>query len=70
MVIGGVHTTKNYKRYRKISPKKCDPKSFRIKDVGRKGFTKIVVCCKKGDYDKKTKRCRTGLVTQSILKAR
>ena len=56
-----------YKRIRVKSPKLFDKRSFRIKDIGRKGFTKLVVACKKGDYDSKRKRCKTSMKTQAIL---
>ena len=65
-----IHTTKKYHRVRVKSPKSFDSKSLRVKDVGRKGFTKIVVGCPKGKYDSKKKRCKVGTKTQAILLSR
>lgn len=62
-----VEYTKRYKRVRIKSPKYFDKKSLRTKDIGRKGFTKLIVGCKKGFYDAKKKRCRRGTETQAIL---
>ena len=62
--------TKDFIRMRQKSPKSFDPRSFRTIDVGRKGFTKIIVGCPKGKFDVKKKRCRVGLQTQSIIKQR
>lgn len=70
MVIGKVHLTKRYRRIRVKSPSKFDKRSLRIKDVGRKGYTKIIVGCPKGKYDPKKKRCKVGTQTQAILKPR
>ena len=53
-------------RERQFSPSVCDPRSFRTKPVSKK--TKLVVCCPKGKFDRKTKRCKVGTKTQSILK--
>lgn len=61
---------KNFIRIRVRHPRTCDRRSFRVKDVGRPGHTKIVVCCPKGQWDAKRKRCRTGMVRQAILKPR
>ncbi len=59
------HYTKRYKRIRVKSPSYFDKKSLRIKDVGRKGFTKIIVGCKKGKFKKG--RCSIGTKTQAVL---
>ncbi len=61
------HLTKKYLRVRVKNPKKFDRRSFRIKDVGRKGFTKIIIGCPKGKYDAKKKKCKVGTKTQAIL---
>ncbi len=61
-----VDRTKNYCRYRKLDPKKCAKGSFRVKQVSKN--VKITVCCPKGKYSKKAKRCRVGLKTQSFMK--
>lgn len=53
-------------RKRLISPKKFDPRSFRIKRVGK--TTKLVVGCPKGEYNAKKKKCRVGTRAQSKLK--
>jgi len=42
MVIGKVHLTKNYARYRQIDPEKFVPGSFRTHDIGRTGHTKRI----------------------------
>lgn len=65
-----IHVTKRYKRMRIKSPKYFDSKSLRTKDVGRKGFTKIITGCKKGKYDAKKKRCKIGTETQAVLMSR
>jgi len=61
------HLTKKYLRIRVKDPKKFDKRSFRIKDVGREGYTKIIIGCPKGKYDPKKKKCKVGTQTQSIL---
>lgn len=61
------HLTKNYKRTRVKDPKKFDKRSFRTKDVGKPGHTKIIVACPKGKYDSKKKRCKVGMQTQAII---
>jgi len=55
-----------YRRYRKVSPAKFDPRSFRIKEVDEK--TKLVVGCPKGKYSPKTGRCKVGTRVQAVLK--
>lgn len=62
-----VHYTKKYKRIRIKSPKIFDKRSFRIKDVGREGFTKIIIGCPRGKWDDKKKRCKVGTQTQAVL---
>ena len=42
MVIGKVHLTKNYARYRLVNPEKFVRGSLRTHDVGRKGHTKRI----------------------------
>jgi len=63
-----VHITKRFKRIRVKSPKYFDKRSFRIKDIGRPGFTKIIVGCKKGKFKKG--RCTIGTQTQAVLLSR
>lgn len=60
-----IEYTKNYKRERLISPNKCAKGSFRVKSVSKKN--KIVVCCPKGHYNSRTKKCRVGTIGQSKL---
>ena len=67
-MVKKVHITKKHKRIRLKSPKKFDPKSFRIIDPGRVGYTKIIVACPKGKFKKG--RCTVGTVAQSILLSR
>lgn len=61
-----VEITKKYIRKRRFSPRKCSPKSFRVKTVSPR--TKLVVCCLKGHYKKG--RCQIGTRVQSILRKR
>jgi hypothetical protein len=70
MVKEKVHITERFKRERKRDPKEFDPKSFRTVDPGRKGFTKLVVGCPKGQFDPVTKRCRVGTKVQAVIKER
>jgi len=42
MVVGRVHLTKRYARYRQIDPEKFIPGSFRTHDIGRPGHTKRI----------------------------
>jgi hypothetical protein len=65
--LGRVDVTRNYVRKRQFSPKKCAAGSFRTIE---RGDTKIVVCCPKGEWDKRRQRCRVGTRAQSILKPR
>ncbi|MBA7623842.1 hypothetical protein ES703_31241 [subsurface metagenome] len=69
-MVKKVHLTKRYKRTRIKDPKKFDKRSLRIKDVGRKGFTKIIVGCPRGKYDSKRKRCKVGTQVQAVLEER
>ena len=55
------HITKRYKRIRIEDPKNFEEGSFRIIDPGRKGFTKVVIGCPKGQYDKKEKNVKQEL---------
>ena len=41
-----IHRTKHFNRERQFSPKKCRPKTFRIKKVSPR--TELVLCKKKG----------------------
>jgi hypothetical protein len=41
-----IHRTKHFDRERQFSPKKCRPKTFRIKKVSPR--TELVLCKKKG----------------------
>lgn len=50
------------------SPKLFDPRSFRVIDPGRKGHTKLIIGCPKGEWDERRKRCRVGTRLQSILR--
>lgn len=59
-----------YKRIRIKSPKKFDKRSFRIKDVGRPGHTKIIIGCPIKKYDAKKKRCKVGMRLQAVLEER
>lgn len=61
------HYTKRYKRIRVKSPNYFDKRSLRTKDVGRRGYTKIIVGCPKGKYDARRKKCKVGTKTQTIL---
>lgn len=66
MIMPRIDVTKNYCRKRIVSPKVCALSSFRVKAV-KKGV-KLTICCPKGSYDRKTKRCKVGTITQSIMK--
>lgn len=61
MVVGKVHITKHFKRYRQFPPSKCVEGTFRTKRVGKKG-TMVVLCKKKGS--------KYAQDVQSILKPR
>lgn len=63
-----VHVTKHYRRYRQFPPGRCAKASFRVKRVSAK--TSLVVCCPKGKWSRKRRRCKVGTRTQSILKRR
>ncbi len=64
---GRVDVTRHYKRRRLISPKAR--RSFRVKRVGRHGNF-ITVCCPKGQWSPRRKRCKVGMRAQSIAKKR
>lgn len=55
-----------YCRKRIVSPRVCDPQSFRIKTI--KPGVKITICCPRGHYNREAGRCRVGTVRQSVLK--
>lgn len=65
-----IHYTQKYKRIRIRSPNYFDRRSLRVKEVGRKGFTRLIVGCPKGEYNAKNQRCKVGTRTQSILLSR
>lgn len=58
-----VEVTKNYTRRRKMSPRRCSPRSFRTKRLSK--HRTIVVCCPKGHW--KRGRCQVGMKLQSEL---
>lgn len=63
--------TKNWKRMRKISPKRFDKRSFRTKLINKN--TEIITGCLKGHWHpsrKKGKQCDIGLKLQSFRKRR
>ena len=62
-----IEVTKNFVRRRLKSPRSCAPGSFRTVKRGR---NRIVVCCPRGKYNRKSHRCRVGTVAQSILRKR
>lgn len=62
-------TTKSYVRERRFNPSHCAHGSFRTKPVGERG-TKIVLCCPTGHWARKSKRCKTAMKVQTILKPR
>ena len=47
--------TKNFVRNRQFSPKACAKGSFRTITRGK---LKLVICCPKGKWDKRSQRCR------------
>ena len=57
-------TRAQYCHERKIGAASFDPRSFR---TIHSGGAAIVVGCKKGEYNAKTKRCRVGTRAQAIL---
>lgn len=66
-----VHVTRHFKRYRQFPPSRCSPGSFRTKRVGRGKRTRLLtVCCPKGHWSRKRRRCKAGTRVQSILKRR
>lgn len=60
-----IEVTKRYIRKRLMSPKKCSPSSFRFKRIGARKA--LIVCCPKGHWDAKRKRCRVGTRAQAVL---
>lgn len=56
-----------YRHHRLKSPKKFAKKSFRVIDPGRKGHTKFIVACPKGEWSRKRKRCKVGMQKQARL---
>lgn len=58
---------KNYKRVRVANPNKFDKKSFRVKDVGRVGHTKLIIGCPRGKFDSGRKRCKVGTKVQAVI---
>lgn len=67
IMVKKIHFTKKFKHIRIKSPRIFDSRSFRIKDVGRKGFTRLVIGCPKNKWDSKKKRCKIGTQIQAIL---
>lgn len=61
-----IHETERYIRKRMRDPAEFDPRSFRIKDPGRRGHTKLVIACPKGFYHRG--RCTVGTHVQAILR--
>lgn len=60
--------TKNWIRGRQFDPKLCARGSFRMKKIGKGKM--LVICCPKGEWMPRSKRCRVGTRAQSILKPR
>lgn len=58
---------KKFKRTRVKNPNYFDKRSFRTKDVGRPEHHKIIIGCKKGEYDSKKKKCKIGTEVQAII---
>lgn len=58
---------KGYARRRLRSPGSCARGSFRTVKRGR---ARIIICCPRGKWSKKAKRCRGGTKAQSIMKRR
>lgn len=63
-----VELTKNFRRVRRFSPKRCAPGSFRTKAIAKGG--RLVVCCPKGKWSRKSGRCKVGMRAQSVLTRR
>jgi len=57
--------TGNYVRFRIRRPSYFDNRSFRTIDPGKKGFMKLIIGCKQGEYHKG--RCNIGTQTQAML---
>lgn len=61
-----VEITKNFRRKRLMSPKKCAPGSFRFKKIGKgRG---LIVCCPRGNY--RHGKCAVGTKAQALLTPR
>lgn len=56
-----------YCRERQRQPSACARGSFRTIKSGK---ARIVICCPKGKWNKKTQRCRVGTTAQSVLRPR
>lgn len=59
--------TKHFVRNRQFAPKLCAKGSFRMI---KRGKLRLVICCPKGKWNKRTARCKVGTRAQSILKPR
>ena len=55
-----------YKHEMKESPKKFDPRSFRVIDI--KPGVKATIGCPKGKWDDKKNRCKVGTRIQKLMK--
>ena len=62
-----IDRTANFTRHRQREPRTCAKGSFR---TIKRGKTRIVVCCPRGKWSKRSRRCRVGMRAQSILKPR
>ena len=56
-----------YYHCRLQSPSKCASGSYRTIPTGGKRGTKLVVCCPKGKFNSRTKRCKVGTFAQKKL---
>ena len=52
-----------FRRERIVAPSACDPGGFRTIVRGKH---RIVVCCPKGQYDKRHRICRAGMRAQAV----
>lgn len=59
--------TKHYRWKRERPVSSCSPASLRVIHSGR-GLVRV--CCPKGHYNRKTKRCRVGTRAQAIARKR
>lgn len=57
--------TKNFIRERQFSPSRCAKGSFR---TIKRGKLRLVICCPKRKWNRRTQRCKVGTMAQSILK--